>query len=62
MPQVKKKQYTSTFTIEGKRYYVRSAKSQREADCKAAERLFELQNNRTILQPETTARPRKNPI
>lgn len=54
MPQAKKKQYTSTFTFEGKRYYVRSAKSQREADRKAAERLFELKNNRVILSPETT--------
>lgn len=54
MPRAKKKQYTSTFTYEGKRYYVRSAKSQREADRKAAERLFELKNNRVILSPETT--------
>ena len=37
MPK-KKKLYTATFSYEGKRYYVRSAVSQREADRKAAKK------------------------
>lgn len=42
MPK-KKKMYTATFFYEGKRYYVRSAKSQREADRKAAKKEAEMQ-------------------
>ena len=41
MPK-KKKLYTATFSYEGKRYYVRSAVSQREADRKAAKKEAEM--------------------
>ncbi len=39
----KKKLFTATFTFEGKRYYVRSAKSQRDADKRAAIKQQELE-------------------
>ena len=39
----KKKLFTATFTFEGKRYYVRSAKSQRDADKRAAIKQRELE-------------------
>lgn len=48
-----KKLYTATFTLDGKRYYVRSSKSQREADKKAAAKLAELEAGRVILSPST---------
>ena len=41
MPK-KKKLYTATFSYEGKRYYVRSVVSQREADRKAAKKEAEM--------------------
>ena len=56
MPKTKKKLYTASFTFDGKRHYVRSAKSQREADKKAAVKLRDLEENRFILSPETTVR------
>lgn len=40
----KKPLYTATFTHEGKRYYVRSATSQRDAEKRAAKRLMELES------------------
>lgn len=49
-----KKLFTATFTWEGKRYYVRSAKSQRDADKRAAIRQRELEEAREIISPETT--------
>ncbi|MBS5281009.1 MAG: site-specific integrase [Butyricicoccus pullicaecorum] len=48
-----KKLYTATFTFDGKRHYVRSSKSQREADKKAAAKLAELEAGRVILSPST---------
>lgn len=48
-----KKMYTATFRFDGKRYYVRSTVSQRDADKKAAKRMAELENAREILSPET---------
>lgn len=48
------KLFTSTFTHEGKRYYVRSSKSQREADKKAAIKQKELEDNTVIISPTTT--------
>lgn len=54
MSKTKKELYTSTFTFEGKRYYVRSAKSQREADRKADQKKRDLEEQRYILSPETT--------
>lgn len=50
MPQ---KLYTATFTLDGKRHYVRSSKSQREANKKAAAKLAELEAGRVILSPST---------
>ena len=38
-----KKMYTSTFRFEGKKYFCRSAKSQREADKKAVLKKAELE-------------------
>lgn len=48
-----KKLYTATFRFEGKRYYVRSSVSQRDADKRAAKKLAELEDAREILSPET---------
>lgn len=48
-----KKLYTATFTFDGKRHYVRSSKSQREAEKKAAAKLAELEAGRVILSPST---------
>lgn len=56
MHKTKKKLYTASFTFDGKRHYVRSAKSQREADKKAAVKLRDLEENRFILSPETTVK------
>lgn len=49
----KKKLYTTTFRFDGKRYYVRSSVSQRDADKRAAKRLAELEESREILSPDT---------
>lgn len=48
MPK-KKKMYTSTFTFEGKRYYVRSTKSQRDADRRADRKRAELEDGRDVI-------------
>lgn len=50
----KKKLYTATFRFEGRRYYVRSSVSQREADKKAILKQKELEDNTQILSPSTT--------
>lgn len=50
----KKKLFTATFTFEGKRYYVRSSVSQRDADKRAALRRKELEDNAEIISPTTT--------
>lgn len=52
--KAKRKLYTSTFTFEGKRYYVRSSVSQRDADKKAALKQKEMEDNTEILSPSTT--------
>lgn len=44
-----KKLYTATFTFDGKRHYVRSSKSQREADKRAAAKLAELEAGKVVL-------------
>ena len=49
-----KKLFTSTFTHEGKRHYVRSTKSQKDADQKAAIKRKELEDNTIIISPNTT--------
>lgn len=48
MPE-KKKMYTSTFTHEGKRHYVRSSKSQRDADRRADRKRAELEDGRDTI-------------
>lgn len=48
-----KKLYTSTFTFDGRRYYVRSAKSQRDADKRASVKLAELESGRVVLSSFT---------
>ena len=45
----KKPLYTATFTHEGKRYYVRSATSRRDAEKRAAQRQIELQQGLVLL-------------
>lgn len=50
----RKKLFTATFTYCGKRHYVRSAKSQRDADKRAAIKQRELEESRDIICPETT--------
>lgn len=50
----KKKLFTATFTFEGKRYYVRSSKSQREADKKAALKQSALEKGSVILHDGIT--------
>lgn len=50
----KKKMYTSTFTFEGQRYYVRSTKSQREADKKAALKQAELESGSQLIEGNIT--------
>lgn len=48
-----KKLYTATFTLDGKRHYVRSSKSQREAEQRAARKRAELESGRHVLSPNT---------
>lgn len=55
MPK-KKELYTATYTFDGKRYYIRSAKSQRDADKKAATALSEREAGRMILSRNTLVR------
>ncbi len=50
----KKKLFTATFTFEGKRYYIRSAKSQRDADKRAALKQHALEVTSEIISPSTT--------
>lgn len=54
MSEKKKKLFTASFTYEGKRYYVRSAKSQREADRKAMAKQNAMEEQRDIIAPEMT--------
>lgn len=54
MPKAEKKLYVSTFTFGGKRYYVRSSVSQRDADKKAAVRQRELEESRELVSPNMT--------
>lgn len=49
-----KKLFTVTFTYDEKRYYVRSAKSQRDADRRAAIKQHKLEEAREIISLETT--------
>lgn len=54
MPKNAKKQmFTATFRVDGKRHYVRSAVSQRDADKKAAKLQAEIEESRDLLSPET---------
>ena len=50
----KKKLYTATYTFDGKRYYVRSSSSQREADKKAAKALAAREEGIPKLDENTT--------
>lgn len=44
--------FSSTFTFDGKRYYVRSSVSQREADRKAAEKKLRMEQGRDLITSE----------
>lgn len=50
----KKKLYTATYTFDGKRYYVRSSVSQRDADKKAAKALSAREDGIATLDENTT--------
>lgn len=50
----KKKLYTATYTFDGKRYYVRSSVSQRDADKRAAKALAEREEGIATLDENTT--------
>lgn len=50
----KKKLYTATYWFDGKRYYVRSSVSQRDADKRAAKALLEREEGITTLDENTT--------
>ena len=52
MPKPNKKLFTATYSFEGKRYYVRSAVSQRDADKRAAKALQEHEDGTAIIRDD----------